>query len=451
MLQETRYYRENLKLALPIILSLAGQSVVQMIDTIMVGRLGAVELAAVAFAGTIIMNVMVVGIGISISLTPMTGQAFAKNAFKRAAILFQNSLALNSYTAVVLVGILFAVLPLLQFLGQPEDVIQISKGYYIFTALSVIPFLIFLSFKQFMEGIGNTKVAMVITIMCNLVNIILNYAFIYGKLGAPQLGVTGAAVATLIARLMMPIAFFLYMYRTYPFKRFFSFFRKKTLSFKTQMNLLKVGSPIAGQMVIEYLSLSFMVVMMGWVGTVALAANQIAMSLISFAFMISNGIAGASTVLVSQSVGRRDYGSVRSYAHASFHMSIAFMAVAGILFAVFGRQIATLFTSDAEVIAMAGKIFLVCAVLEVVDGLQITALGALRGLMDVNKPMIYAVIAYVFINIPTSYFLGFVLDMGAIGIILGFSFGLSIACILFLRRFKQNVDKMEAKQREFLK
>ncbi|MCC8088107.1 MAG: polysaccharide biosynthesis C-terminal domain-containing protein [Rikenellaceae bacterium] len=250
MLSKKRYYSENLKIALPIVLSFAGQSVVQMLDTIMVGHLGKDELGAVAFASAIIINVMVVGIGISISLTPLTGQAFATGAFKKAAGFFQNSLMLNSYTGAILTGILLLLFPFLKYMGQPEEVIVHVESYYIITTVSLIPLLIFLSFKQFMEGIGNTKAAMVITISCNVVNVLLNYILIYGKFGALALGVAGAAIATLIARLIMPIAFFVYMYNTHPFNRFFAFFKKENLSLRLQIYLLKIGSPIAGQMVL---------------------------------------------------------------------------------------------------------------------------------------------------------------------------------------------------------
>ncbi|MCC8088106.1 MAG: hypothetical protein LIO79_02430 [Rikenellaceae bacterium] len=184
--------------------------------------------------------------------------------------------------------------------------------------------------------------------------------------------------------------------------------------------------------------------MMGWLGAVALAANQIVMSIISFAFMISNGIAGASTILVSQSLGRKNYFDIKHYARASFHMSVAFMTVAGILFALFGRYIAMIFTpDDMEVIDLAGKLFLFCAFFEVIDGLQITALGALRGLVDVNKPMVYALIAYIFITLLVSYVLGFVFNLGAVGIVLGLSIGLLIACVLFLRRFRYKIRLLE--------
>lgn len=179
------YYRDNVRIAFPIMLSLAGQAVVQMADNIMVGRLGAPELAAVSLAGAIIMNTMVVGMGIATGLTPLVGQAHAQDDHERVAGFFQNSLLLNSAVALLLTSFLFILMPYLSMMGQPEEVVALSKGYYVLTSLSLIPFILFMTFKQYMEGIGNTKVAMVITISCNVMNIILNYIFIYGKFGAP--------------------------------------------------------------------------------------------------------------------------------------------------------------------------------------------------------------------------------------------------------------------------
>ena len=250
------YYKQNINIAFPIMLSLAGQAIVQMADNIMVGQLGAPELAAVSLAGAIIMNTMVVGMGIATGLTPLVGQAHALDDKERIAGFFQNSLLLNTTVSLVLTLFLFMLMPYLSMMGQPAEVVELCKGYYILTSFSVIPFILFMTFKQYMEGIGNTKVAMVITISCNLMNIFLNYIFIYGKFGAPFLGVAGAGLATLISRLMMPIAFFLYIHRSQIYSPVFRFFQFSNTSRRKIKQLLQVGYPIAGQMVVEFLSLS---------------------------------------------------------------------------------------------------------------------------------------------------------------------------------------------------
>ena len=433
------YYKQNINIAFPIMLSLAGQAIVQMADNIMVGQLGAPELAAVSLAGAIIMNTMVVGMGIATGLTPLVGQAHALDDKERIAGFFQNSLLLNTTVSLVLTLFLFLLMPYLTMMGQPAEVVELCKGYYILTSFSVIPFILFMTFKQYMEGVGNTKVAMVITISCNVL-ILLNYIFIYGKFGAPFLGVAGAGLATLISRLMMPVAFFLYIHRSQIYSPVFRFFRFSNTSSPKIKQLLQVGYPIAGQMVVEFLSLSLITVMMGWLGTIALAANQIVMSMISLTFMISSGIAGATTILVSHEFGRGNIGKMRRYAHASFRLAVIFMAGAAVIYALFGAPIASIFTPDPEVIKVARNLFFVVAVFEIFDGLQVTALGALRGITDVQRPMIYALVSYLFVAVPLAYIAGILLDFGAPGLLSGFCGGLMFAATLFIRRFNKSVS-----------
>ncbi|MHC1690537.1 MAG: MATE family efflux transporter [Bacteroidales bacterium] len=428
-------YKNNLNIALPIILSLAGQSVVQMVDSIMVGRLGAAPLAAVSFAGAIIMNIMVFGIGLSISLTPVAGQFWARGEYRLVAGYFQNSIIVNLISSVFLVLILIAIIPLLGLMGQPPEVVSLSYNYYILVSISVIPMMIFLTSKQFMEGIGNTKIAMYITIIANLVNIILNYILIYGKLGAPQMGATGAGIATLISRLIMPVIFAAILLKNIRYRRFLNMFDKKLFSLKKQFELIKIGVPISGQMAVEFFSLSFITVMMGWIGTNALAANQIALTMINFTFMISNGIAGASTILVSHAIGMRDRKTARKNGFAGMHISLVFMGFFALIFMFFGEEISSVFTSDTDVIKIAGKIFIVVALFELFDGLQVTALGALRGLTDVKRPMLIAVFSYLFVSLPVAYVFGFVFNLGEAGLMSGFAFGLLAASVLFIIRF----------------
>lgn len=430
------YYKRNLVIATPVILSLAGQSLVQIADSIMVGRLGAAPLAAVSLAGAIIMNVMVLGIGLSIGLTPLAGQFWSRGEFRKVSQYFQNSLLINSLFSVFLFGVLAAIIPLLPLMGQPAEVTRLADNYYLLVSLSIIPLMIFFTFKQFLEGIGNTKIAMYITLGSNAINILLNYLLIYGKCGFPEMGIDGAGVATLISRIIMPVAFIIAIYCKDSYKRFLRFFGKERFSILQQRELAKIGLPISGQMVIEFFSLSAITIMMGWMGTASLAANQIAQTMINFTFMISNGIAGASTILVSHAFGIRDREGVRRHGFAGMKISLLIMGSASLIFVLFGREIASLFTSDPEVIAISVKIFFVIALFELFDGLQVTALGALRGLTDTRKPMIIAVISYFFVSLPVAYLFGFTFKLGEAGLMSGFAFGLLTASIFFIIRFK---------------
>lgn len=439
---QSTYYKDNIRLAFPVVLANVGQAVVQIADNIMVGRLGTSELASVAFAGTVVTTLLVCGIGIAISLTPIVGSFYVSGSYRNISHYFQNSISLNALVGIALTGILLLLMPALSYMGQPRHIVDLGRGYYLFCAFSIIPFMIFLSSKQFMEGIGNTKLAMVITIAVNIVNILLNYLFIYGKWGFPQWGVTGAGFATFVSRLLMPVLFFLLIYRKPSYRRYFTFFGKAAFELRKQKHLLSLGFPISGQILLEMSAFSISTIMMGWFGEVALAAYQIVMTMTHITFMFSNGIGGASTILVSHQYGKRNAPEIKKYMRAGLMMSVAAMSVAAVTFIVFGKNIALGFTSVGEVAEMAAKLFVVVGLFEISDGLQVTALGALRGITDVRRPMLYAFISYILINLPVAYLLGFTFGLGPIGIVMGFFCGLTVAAILYIRRFNSVVKKM---------
>lgn len=418
-----------------------GQSFVQMVDTIMVGHLGTTELAAVAFAGSVSFNALVVGMGIAMALTPLTGQSYARKEHKISSILLQNSLSLNTIISLVITAILLLLMPFLKYFGQPKEVIDICYPYYFIIALSFIPQLIFLSFKQFMEGVGNTKPSMVITISANLLNIVLNYLLIFGKFGFPQMGVTGAAMATLISRILMPIAFILYLYFKANYKRYLSFFAFSNLSKFYHVKLLRLGIPIAGQMFLEFFSLLGVTIMMGWISTQALAAYQIVITIVGTTFLIAAGISSSTTILISQAFGVNNMKELNNQFKAGFQLSFLTMSCMAFILIVFGRYIAMIFSSDQEVIEIARGFFIVAGVFQIIDGSQVSILGALRGINDVAKPMKYALISYVLVALPFAYICGFVFELGSWSIFAGFLAGLLTAAILYYRRFRKVVKK----------
>ncbi len=438
LLVDKSFYKENIVLATPIVLANAGQSLVSVVDNAMVGRLGAEPLAAAAFAGVLVMNVLVFGLGMSYGLTPLVGKAHSTGDHRRAAFLFQNSLSLNTIIGLALSLGLIAATPLLGHMGQNAAVVEAAKPFYILIAASIFPYMIFLSFKQFMEGIGNTTVPMAITVGCNILNIFLNWVLIFGKLGAPQMGANGAALSTLLSRAVMPVAFYIYLAGHRSYRRYFLLFGTRNFTRRCHGQLLAIGTPISLQMVIEMFALSVTAVMMGWIGSEALAANQIVLTVMSFMFMVTSGISGAVTVLVSHSSSPRQ---IMNYAKAGMQMSALYMFAASILYIFAGGPIATLFNNDPQVIAISARVFIIAALFEISDGIQVTALGALRGMADVTKPMIYAIIIYLFLNIPIGYLLGFTAGLGEEGIWLGFFVGVTAAAVLFNVRLKQRVKR----------
>jgi MATE family multidrug resistance protein len=435
-----RYYTKNLTIALPVILSFAGQSIVQIVDTIMVGHLGAVPLAAVSLSCSIITNVAMIGTGIAIALTPLVGVQFVNNNNNEAGKLFQNSMLLNFAIGILSCLLLFIINKFLPLLGQPSEVLNELNGYYYWVTVSLIPYLVFLSFKQFLEGVGNTVVAMIITIGCNILNILLNFVFIYGYMGFPELGATGAGVATFVSRLLMPIVFYFTILSQKKYSSYLKAFSWAKTSLSKQWKIIKVGTPIATQMTLELFSLTLVTLMMGKLGAETLAANQIVQTMIGFSFMISNGVASASTILVSHSFGRKDITDIKRYTYSGIIIGICIMLCFAFLYAFGGRFISSIYTSDEAVINIATKLFIIVALFEIFDGIQVTSLGALRGLTEVKRPMYYAFISYIVIAIPVAYILAFYFDFGAQGILSGFIFGLISASFLFVRRFRKVVN-----------
>lgn len=429
------YYKRNLHLASPIVLSQVGQISVHLVDNMMVGHVGTVELAASSFANNIFMIGMYFGMGITYGLTPLVGESFGKGKFKQLAIWLKNGVFTHSSAAFLLTLIMFFTYFLLPHFGQTHEVVNQAKPYYLLLCASYFPFMLFFSIKQFFEGIGNTKMAMQITLTANVINVLFNYVFIFGKLGMPQLGLSGAGVGTLVSRLVMPLLFLFYIRKNIRFRKYFILASQQIFTFEKVRVLLKIGIPIAFQLVVEVLAFGTGAVMMGWLGETPLAAHQVALGLASFTYMISLGISQANTIRVSHQLGEKNYKSLKKAAFASTHLVLLFMSIMGILFITARSFLPLFFTNDIAVIEIAAQLLIVAAIFQVFDGLQVVMLSTLRGMADVKQPMYIALFAYLFVGIPTSYIFSFLLNLGPIGIWLGYLVGLGTAGVLFYFRF----------------
>lgn len=438
------YYKRNLRIAGPVVLSQLGGSITQLADNIMVGHLGTVELAAVSFANTIFIIGMLFSIGITMASTPLIGQAYVQGEHTKLTSYLQNSLLQVILTAIVISALLFALYPFMDDMGQEADVVKLAKPYYILLVISLFPFLIFCFFKQFLEGLGSTKHAMIITIICNIVNIVLNYFLIFGTYGFPKWGIIGAGVATLLSRVLMPIMFLIIIRKKTDWWMFFNRFGKKVFSFKVLRELHSLGLPIAGQMVLEISAFAFSAIMVGWLGAVPLASHQIAQNISNMAFMVVLGISTATTIRVSHQLGLRDFKALRMAASASIHLCLATNFILGLLILSFRYIIPMAFTEDAAVIELAAQLLLFVGLFQLFDGMQSVGIGILRGLTDVKRPVIYAFISYICINLPIGYIFAFVFKMGAAGIWLGFVFGLGVAAILFHIRYRKRISELES-------
>jgi len=410
--------------------------IVGLADTMMVGQLGATPLAAISLANNIFVIGMVFGIGLATGLTPLSGKDFAAGDRLKASEWFKNGILTFPVIAIFQTVLMALVVFLLPYMGQPADVVQMAIPYYLILVVSFIPIILFIVFKQYAEGLGNTQIAMRITVGINVLNIILNYLLIYGKFGFPELGAFGAGVATLVARLIMPIIFIIVFFKLPLFRPDVENWRKCSLSMKTVNRLLQLGFPIAGQLIVEVSTFSIGGIMMGWLGAAALAANQVVLSLSSFTYMVASGFAASATIKASHFRGQGLTKQAKDAAFASLHLVLFFMGICVIFFIIFRFKIPALFVPDEEVIKIAAMLMLIAGLYQFFDGIQVVMLGALRGFEDVKIPMIILIAAYFPITLPICYILAFIFELGAAGVWIGYLTGLFIVSTLLLARFK---------------
>lgn len=436
------HYKTNLFLAFPVVLSQAGQIIVVFADNLMVGHLGATQLAAAAFANSIFLVGLVFGIGVSMAITPIIGAAYGGGKRNKSIRWLKKSFKIYPYFSIIQSICMALIVLLFPYLGQSEEIVRLSIPYYLILVASIFPFQYFLIFKQYAEGLGNTKIAMFITIFSNLVNIGFNYILIYGKFGFPALGLTGAGIATLISRVIMPFLFYIAYKKMKLFEPERYFKEKVTITVKSIKRLFNTGIPIGAQSIVEVLTFSLGSIMMGWIGEKELAAQQIALSLTSFTFMAVSGLAAATTIKVSQYNGMNDKKNIVNTVKASLVLVIFFMVGSVTAFISLRYQIPKWFVPDPEVIQITASLMVIAGLFQIFDGLQVITLGALRGLEDVKKPMVFLIIAYFPIALPISYLTTFTFNLGPQGIWIGYLVGLTSVATLLLLRFRWKMKQL---------
>lgn len=432
-------YGRVIRLALPLVLTQAGQMTVHLVDNAMIGRVGTTELAAASFANSIYVVIMLFGIGVFMGVTPLVSRARGGRDDLAAAALMKSSLAFSGLLIGAVTALAAAVALAMPLMGQTDAVVRLSLPYYGLLALSTIPLLTFILLKQIGEGLGNTTAAMGATVIANLVNVTGNYVLIFGKFGFPELGLLGAGYATLLSRIVSPLLLVALFACVPSIRASFALMRRVRASFARFARVLSVGLPIAGQMVLEVAAFSWSAVMMGWLGEVPLASHQIAMGLATFSFMIANAVAMATTIRVSFTLGGADYGGLRRLAWSAVHVAGASMGCCAVAFLLLRHDIPRLFTPDGRVIAQAASLLAIAALFQVFDGLQITCIGILRGFADVRVPMLISGFSYMVIGLGMSWFLAFRLGFGPEGIWFGFLAGLAAACALLVLRIRMQL------------
>ena len=432
-------YRTHVKttflIAYPVMLSQLGHILVGVADSMMVGVLGAEPLAAVSLANSLVSLGLMFGIGVSIAITPLIAAAVGGDATYDQAQIFRHGLVINTMTGLVLAGLLMSSASVVPWFGQPPRVVALTAPYLMIIALSLVPFMLFQSFRQYAEGLSLTRTAMFITLSANLLNVLLNYLLIYGYAGFPEMGLNGAGVATLISRIVMAGAMTVYMVRAPWFR--WSPVRVRSLQKALISKMLKIGVPTGFQYIFEVGTFSFASIMMGWLGAQALAAHQIALNLAAVSYMVATGLAAAATVRVGNQLGQRNMPNLRRVGWSALLMSTVLMSMSAGIFLAFNYGLPTLYVEEAPVIEMAASLLVIAAFFQLSDGIQAVALGILRGMADVKIPTLITLVAYWGVGLPIAYVLAFSVGWGAQGIWIGLLISLTVAAILLVLRFRR--------------
>ena len=430
------HYKALFFLGLPIVIGQVGVIVLGFADTLMIGHHSTNELGAASFVNNMFTLAIIFSTGFSYGLTPIVGGFYGVRKFAAAGQALRCSLLANLLVGILLTGIMAILYLNVERLGQPEELLSLIKPYYLILLASLIFVLLFNGFKQFTDGITDTKTAMWILLGGNVLNIVGNYILINGKLGFPELGLLGAGISTLFSRIVMGLVFVLVFFSSRRFLRYKLGFIRLGWSRALFRQLNALGWPVAFQMGMETASFSLSTVMVGWLGTIALASHQVMLTISQFTFMMFYGMGAAVAVRVSNFKGQNDIVNVRRTAYAGAHIILAMGIVLLSIVFFFRYQVGGWFTDNTEVSAMVVVLMVPFLAYQFGDGMQINFANALRGISDVKPMMLIAFIAYFIISLPAGYFFGFVMGWGLFGVWMAFPFGLSSAAIMLWLRFR---------------
>lgn len=431
----TKEFSRNLNIAFPVMLGQLGHVMVGLVDNLMIGRLGAAPLAAVSLGNAMVFIALSLGIGFSFAITPLIAEADGAKDIEKGRSYFHHGVILCTINGVFLFLALLLAKPILHYMDQPPEVVALAIPYLEIVAFSMIPLMIFQAFKQFADGLSQTKYAMYATLIANVVNVVFNYLLIYGIWIFPRLELEGAAIGTLISRFFMLWFVWEILRRKKKFAEYFKWTRKELLKSDIFKRLLALGFPTALQMLFEIAIFTATVFLAGTLGTNPQAANQIALNLASMTFMIAVGLGVTATIRVGNQKGLRRFKDLRRIAFSTFLLVFLIEAVFAVGFILLKDWLPILYIENTEVILLAAQLLVIAALFQLSDGLQVVILGALRGLQDVKIPTLICFIAYWLIGFPVSWYYGKAEQLGSMGIWLGLLAGLTASALMLYLRF----------------
>jgi MATE family multidrug resistance protein len=430
-----RHITSTLNLAYPVIIGQLGVIMMGVVDSLMVGRIGAAPLAAAALGSSLTFIVIIIGLGLSMAVTPLVAIAVGAKKYEDCGVYFRQSLLINTVFSIIITVLIFFVADLIRYFDQPVEVQLQAQSYMKIIGLSSIPLMLFSTYKQFIEGLSVMRPAMIITLLANIINAFANWILIFGNLGFPALALNGAGWATFSSRLFMALAMMGFVMNNKFFKDYDVSFHFKSINWRIIKKILSLGLPSGMQYFFEVGAFSFAVVMVGWLGAKQQAAHQIAINLASISFMAVLGISAAGSIRVGNAVGRKDIKETRRAGFTASFLGASVMFFSGLIFIFFRNFLPTLYINDKDVISIASSLLIIAAIFQLSDGFQAVGIGILRGLTDVKIPTAITFIAYWVVGLPVGYLLGFTFNLGVQGVWIGLLSGLTTSAILLTLRF----------------
>lgn len=412
-----------------------GHILVGLADNIMVGRLGAVQLAAVSLGNSFVFIALSIGIGFSLAITPLIAEADGRNNINKGRKYFQHGVMLCAILGVSMFFMLVFAAPLLRYMDQPPEVVEFAIPYLEIVAFSMIPLMIFQAYKQFADGLSQTKYGMHATIVANIVNVVLNFILIYGIWIFPRMEIRGAAYGTLFSRFAMLIFIILILNSKDKFKPYLEKFKLTELRKLVFHKIINLGFPTAMQMLFEMGVFTAAIWLAGTLGTIDQAANQIALNLASMTFMIAVGLGVTATIRVGNQKGLKNFTDLRRISFSIFLQVFIIEFVFAMGFFLFKDFLPKIYIDDLSVISTAASLLLIAGLFQISDGFQVVVLGALRGMQDVKIPTYLTFVAYWIVGFPLCFLLGKTYNFGSQGIWIGLLAGLTTSAILLFLRF----------------
>jgi|TARA_B110000261_G_scaffold23528_1_gene25232 MATE family multidrug resistance protein len=431
-------------LALPISIGQLGHVLTGVADYTMLGHTVPLEMAGATFATSVFFPIMILGLGFSIGLTPLVAKANGAKDSRKVKTLFRTGFKLNLILGLLLLGVLLFFGNHLEIFNQPQEVVDVCLDYYYIISFSIIPLMLFQAFKQFVEGLQDTKTPMIISLLGNVINVILNYFLIFGWGGYEGMGIIGAGISTLIARSLMLFIFVAYFMKVEKLRALVPALFHDILELKYIKEILNIGLPISTYMFFEVTAFSAATFMMGWISEAHIAGHQVALSLASMSFVICMGVGNAGSIRSATLVGEKKIKEVRGVVRSVVFISLSLSLLFALVFFIFNEELPLIFVNESseEIIMLASSMIWFAAIFQFSDGIQVIYQGLLQGIGDVKVPSLIAVASYWFIGLPFGCFLAFETTVGYIGIWIGLAVGLTISAVLQVTRYQFSYRKL---------